>query len=95
MYVCVSVYSRVGASYAGRPICVCAVSAPLRRVITIENTPKRNYNDGADSIGGRLVEVRHVDYTWTGSLYLDFAQSAHRRLLPLATLSLAAGGPGC
>jgi hypothetical protein len=53
MYVCVSVYSRVGASYAGRPICVCAVSAPLRRVITIENTPKRNYNDGADSIGGR------------------------------------------
>jgi hypothetical protein len=28
------VYSRVGASYVGRPICVCAVSAPLRRVNT-------------------------------------------------------------
>ena len=30
--VCLCVYSRVGASYVGRPICVCAVSAPLRRV---------------------------------------------------------------
>ena len=30
--VCLCVYSRVDASYAGRPICVCAVSAPLRRV---------------------------------------------------------------
>ena len=29
---CLCVYSRVGASYVGRPICVCAVSAPLRRV---------------------------------------------------------------
>jgi len=32
--VCLCVYSRVGASYVGRPICVCAVSAPLRRVNT-------------------------------------------------------------
>ena len=32
--VCWCVYSRVGASYVGRPICVCAVSAPLRRVNT-------------------------------------------------------------
>jgi hypothetical protein len=31
-YIIISVYSRVGASYVGRPICVCAVSAPLRRV---------------------------------------------------------------
>ena len=33
--VCLCVYSRVGASYVGRPICVCAVSAPLRRVNNI------------------------------------------------------------
>ena len=32
--VCLRVYSRVGASYAGRPICVCAVSGTLRRVNT-------------------------------------------------------------
>ena len=32
--VCLCVYSRVGASYVGRPICVCAVSVPLRRVNT-------------------------------------------------------------
>ena len=32
------VYSRVGASCVGRPICVCAVLAPLRRVnISIRN----------------------------------------------------------
>merc|ERR1712194_703965 len=30
--VCLCVYSRVGASCVGRPICVCAVLAPLRRV---------------------------------------------------------------
>jgi hypothetical protein len=29
--VCLCVYSRIGASYVGRPIFVCAVSAPLRR----------------------------------------------------------------
>ena len=31
--LCLCVYSRVGASCVGRPICVCAVLAPLRRVI--------------------------------------------------------------
>jgi hypothetical protein len=30
--VCFCVFSRVGASCVGRPICVCAVWAPLRRV---------------------------------------------------------------
>ena len=30
--VCLCVYSRVGASCVGRPTCVCAVWAPLRRV---------------------------------------------------------------
>ena len=30
--LCLCVYSRVGASCVGRPICVCAVLAPLRRV---------------------------------------------------------------
>ena len=32
--VCLCVYSRVGASCVGRPTCVCAVWAPLRRVNT-------------------------------------------------------------
>ena len=32
--VCLCVYSRVGASCVGRPICMCAVLAPLRRVNT-------------------------------------------------------------
>ena len=32
--VCLCVFSRVGASCVGRPICVCAVWAPLRRVNT-------------------------------------------------------------
>jgi len=34
--VCVGVFSRVGASCVGRPTCVCAVWAPLRRVNTYE-----------------------------------------------------------
>ena len=43
--VCVflCVYSRVGASYVGRPICVCAVSAPLRRVNTYIYPAARAY----------------------------------------------------
>ena len=51
------VYSRVGASYVGRPICVCAVSAPLRRVqihISCVEGGGRTWGEPGDPAGGSL-----------------------------------------
>jgi len=44
---CLCVYSRVGASCVGRPTCVCAVWAPLRRAKYIPTDDSRRYIHGA------------------------------------------------
>ena len=71
--VCLCVYSRVGASYVGRPICVCAVSAPLRtmrplggaerassRVFRISREENTSNNPPATDVAGGCRYTRYL-----------------------------------
>ena len=58
--MCLCVYSRVGASCVGRPICVCAVLAPLRRVNTYNRCKHRQESAcrTEDATADATAEVR-------------------------------------